>query len=323
MTEEADETSIESHGGGPRRLLIAGGAAAVVFAALVVATRGDDGSGGGCVSGLAGRLPTDVEVVSGSDYGRAEDAGLDIDSLDGLVDASVEASFLPDPLTGQVVLQLADDDPEATTGYGPEDIDCWIGDQTGAFVAEGDFDADRVEDAGVADDLALDGDLLAYNRDGGPEAWFDESDDTPISAAVGKLDDLGTVTFSGFPINGEGDEHRWVGLGLAHDDDWELVAVWAFADADAAESSTGTIVDAVEQGEVPSMIEGDVADQIERDGALLTLRAPMRVEPSEWRTPLVQLDSMFGVVLDFDDDDGDDDSGDDDSGGEESPEDGG
>jgi hypothetical protein len=314
VTEEVDDTSIESPRGGPRRLLVAGAAAAAVFAALVVATRGD-GGGAGCMSGLADHLPSDLEVVDGGDLDRAEDAGIDVGSINRIVDAYREVGFQPDPLTNVILNLRGERDPEATAGYAADDVDCWVGHQTGAFVAEGDFDADRVARAEESDDLAVDGDLLAYDRAGDPEAWFERSDDdTPARAAVRKFDDLGALMFSGFRT-GDDDDLRWVGLGLGRTGDgWELLGVWAFADVDLAESSVGSIVDAIEEGEVPSMIEGDVADRIERDGALLTLRAPMRVEPSEWRTPFIQFDPMLGALRDF---------GDDDSGGEEDAGDGG
>jgi len=311
--EPPEEGSVESPSGGPRRLVIAGVAAAVVFVALVVATRGDD-AGAGCLSGLSDHLGPDVEVVGGSDLRRAEDAGLDVDSFDGLVDASVEASFQPDPLTFQVVQRLAGDDPESTIGYAADDLDCWVGNQIdSSFVARGDVDADRVADAELADDLAVDGNLLAYDGDGDPDRWFEESDeDSPVEDAVRKLDDMGAVTFSSMPTGDNRDEVLWVGLGLAHDgDDWEFLAVWAFADEELAGSSADTIVEATEEGEVPSMIEGDVGDLIEHDGSLLTLQAPMRVEPAEWRTPFVQFDPMFGALRDFlADDDSSDDSSD-------------
>jgi hypothetical protein len=310
--EPPEEGSVESPSGGPRRLVIAGVVAAVVFVALVVATRGDD-AGAGCLSGLSDHLGPDVEVVGGSDLQRADDAGLDVDSFDGLVDASVEASFQPDPLTSQVVQRLAGDDPEATIGYAPDDLDCWVGNQLdSSFVARGDVDADRVADAEQADDLAVDGNLLAYDGDGDPDRWFEESDeDSPLEDAVRKLDDMGAITFSSLPTGDNRDELLWVGLGLAHDgDDWEFLAVWAFADEELAGSSVDTIVEATEEGEVPSMIEGDVADLIERDGALLTLQAPMRVEAAEWRTPFVQFDPMFGALSDFlADDEGNSDEG--------------
>lgn len=311
-----DDDSIEGPKGGPRRLLIAGAVAAVVFVALVVATRGDDAGGGGCLTGLADHLPGDAEVVSGSDSDRIEDAGYDIGTRDGLVDAAVEASYQPDPLTGRVTQQLLSDDPEAVTGYTAGDVRCWVGDQVGSFVAEGDFDADRVADAEAADDLALDGDRLAYDSNGDPDAWLTTTGgaDTPAGAAVGKLDDLGAVTFSGFPAGDDAEELLWVGLGLGRDDDWELVGVWAFRDDDTAEASVATVVEAIEAGEVPSMIEGDVADLVERDGSLLTLRAPMRVEPSEWRTPFVQFDPMFGALTGLNDIGTSDDSGTSDSG---------
>ncbi|HEY8544266.1 MAG TPA: hypothetical protein VIL36_04430, partial [Acidimicrobiales bacterium] len=223
--------------------------------------------------------------------------------------AADEYGFLPDPLTSRIVSRATAGDPEALAGYDADDVDCWIGDQVVSFVAEGDFDADRVAGAEAGEDAAVDGDLLAYTPDDDPADWLARTDggDTAVGDAVRKLDDLGAIIFSGVPAPDDDSDLRWVGLGLARDGDWQLVAVWAFDDGDAAEEGLDAVVAAVEEGEVPSMIEGDVADRIDVDGSLLTLAAPMRVAPSEWRTPFRQLDPMFGALDDFFGDDGDSD----------------
>ena len=118
--------------------------AVVVAAAAVVANRGDDdGDGGGCLSGLAGNVPVDPDVISGSDLDRARAAGLDVDgSLEDAGQAVLDTGVQLDPLT-QRRFQFLEESTEGT-GYAVADVRCWVGEGSQEFVAEGSFEREAV-----------------------------------------------------------------------------------------------------------------------------------------------------------------------------------
>jgi len=300
---------------GRRRLLLVGAGVVVVLVAAVVVTRGGGGrGGGGCLSALADHVPDDAELVAGSDLDRARDAGLPIDgSFEELTDVVVATGIQLDLLTTQRLQVL--DESEDGTGFGVDDVDCWVGDVLSNFVADGSFDSDAVMAAGEPAEghVVVGGDLLAYDRDGDPAPLMEAPGGDPrMEAMVDAFDSQDAVTFSG-TATGDGTDNPWVGLGLAQGrDGWELLAVWGFAEEGVARAALGKALDATERGEMPSMIDGDVEDQLRQDGSTLVLRAPLAVEASEWHRPFVMFDPLLSAFLTGDDGDGD--QGDSDSG---------
>jgi len=291
----------EAKSSGRRRRVVwvgAGAAVVVVAAAAFVVTQGGggggDGGGDGCLSGLAGNVPVDAGVLSGSDLDRARDAGLDIDgSAEDAGKAVFDTGVQLDPLS-QRRIQVFDSSTEST-GYAVGDVECWVGEGAQEFVAHGSFDAEAIttSDAGGGVTVVR-GDVLALDTDDPPTALFDApSDGTPRAELVEAFDRHGAVTFAGIGVD-DGDDAPWAGIGLAKGDVWELLVVWAFPSDDAAEASVGRVLNAVHEGQVPAMVSGDVDDELRRDGAALWLRVPLKDDISRWNTPLQMFDPMFG-----------------------------
>ena len=270
--------------------------AVVVAAAAVVANRGDDdGDGGGCLSGLAGNVPVDSGVISGSDLDRARAAGLDVDgSLEDAGQAVLDTGVQLDPLT-QRRFQFLEESTEGT-GYAVADVRCWVGEGSQEFVAEGSFEREAVTTSAAGGGATVvRGDVLALDTDDPPAALFDApSEGTPRAELVEAFDRHGAVTFAGISVD-DTDVAPWVGLGLAHGDVWELLAVWAYPSDEAANADLGRVLNAVHDGEVPSMISGDVDDLLRQDGSSLWLRAPLEGEIASWSAPLHMLDPMFST----------------------------
>jgi hypothetical protein len=294
--------------GRPRtNVLVGAGAAVAVLAVVVVATTRDGGGdGGGCVSGLVEHLPEGAQVVNGSDHLRAQAAGIDLGApLEDLSDQLLETGFQPDPLYFQTVFQFAQD-PESV-GYEPGDVDCWLGDFRRAFTARGDFDADAVTGAETAEgrddgELAVADGLLASDPGGEADRLIEGAppESTALVHLLEGLDRRGSLTFSGVQAGDDPDD-PWVGIGLADGDggDFDLVMVWAYGDADQIEGSDrADIVDAVVDGSVDEMIEGEANDLVQEDGATFWLRAPMAVETRQWVQPQQVFDPAFTAVGD-------------------------
>jgi hypothetical protein len=306
-------------------VLAGGGAVAVALAAVIVVSGGDDDPDGGCLPELAGRLPADASAVSATDLDRARDADLAVDgSLDDLVDVVRDTNLRLDPLTRQRV--EAHEESTDVVGFAIEDLRCWAGTVGSGhdFVARGSFDAEAVAASGPGSDgnLATEGDLLAWAPGEDPEALLaddegdadqgeseseDEGDDDEgdnegdpavRAAAVDLLDRHDAVTFD-LVATGSGPEAVWAGLGLAHDDGWDLLGIWSFPNADEAAAERDEVVEAIAQGMVGDMVGGDPDDLVEQDGATLWMRAPLEVETAEWTRPVVVFDPVLTVVADF------------------------
>jgi hypothetical protein len=268
--------------------------AAVLVVGAVVVSSGDDDVAGDCLSEVAGRLPADTTVVNGTDFERARAADLDVDgSSDQLFDVVVDTSLHLDPLTVRVN-QVGDD--TAGTGYGIEEMRCWAGDWD-TFVGRGSFDDEAVaeSDAGAEGQVEVRSGLLAHEPDGDPGSLLRASpvDARARTALVDRVDRLGAVTFSGLVAGEvEGDE-VWIGLGLARGDGWELVVVWGFAEPDQAAAGRDRALDALEEGVVPEMIDGDPADLLQQEGPSLALRAPLDGDAAAWVRPLQVFDPML------------------------------
>jgi hypothetical protein len=293
--------------------VLAGGAAAVaVVVALVVVTRGDgDGDlGGGCLPGLVAHLPRDTSVISGTDVDRARAAGVEVDgSADELSQATAEVGLRLDPVTSQQVLTF--DAEEGETGFTLDQMRCWLGPQDPSFVAQGSFDGEAVAGSEIGDDgeARVRDDLLAYDPGGDPEALLDPQDDgaaaqEQLTAALAQLERQDVVSFDILSV-GDDDadaEAAWVGMGLAHGDDWELLGVWSFADGDRAEAQRDAVVDAIGDGAIDDMVDGDPDDLVQQDGATLWLRAPLTGDVADWTRPIVVFDPAITIGTDLGDD---------------------
>jgi hypothetical protein len=308
------------------KVLAGSGAAVAAVAAVVVVTNGDDGAGDGCLSSLVAHLPPDAGAVSGTDLDRGRDAGL---ALDGAVEdigkVAFDTSLRLDPLTARRVQIM--DDGTGEVGYGLDDLRCWLGEQGGGFAGRGSFDAGTVADSPAGQDhrARVSDDLIAYDPDpeGDPAALLDASsasaaassdeDGSVLAAAVDVLDRHDIVTFDLISA-GDVADGPWVGLGLAAADggdgggeggggegegDWDLVGVWAFADPERAVAEAGDVTDAIAEGGVGGMVDGDPADLVHRDGRTLWMRAPLVADTAEWTQPITLFDPVLTVVADF------------------------
>lgn len=288
-------------------MLVAVGVALVVAivgaaAAVIVLTSDDGGAGqgGGCFPTLAEHLPEEPGVVRGSDNDRAEAAGIALDGpVEDLSSEVLDTGFQPDPLTNQTVFQFLDD--AGKVGYRMTDLDCWLGDVTPSFAARGDVDPDTLASgiAGQDDRAVLDGDLLAYSPDGDADELIDPTDPSPaLVALLDELDERGALTFSGL-LTGDDQDDPWVALGLADGDGdgFDLVAVWAFADAEQIDADVRTaVVEAIGDGDVDDLIDGNADDLLETNGATLSLRAPLAGQTQSWVEPMRRFDPVFTAV---------------------------
>jgi hypothetical protein len=287
------------------KVLVAVGAVLVVTivgaaAAVIVVTSDGGSSGGGCFPTLAEHLPEEPIVVRGSDNDRAQAAGIALDGpVEDLSSEVLDTGFQPDPLTNQTVFQFLDD--AGKVGYRMTDLDCWLGDVTPDFAARGDVDADTLASglAGQDDRAVLDGDLLAYSPDGDADELIDPTEaSSALVALLDEVDERGALTFSGL-LTGDDQDDPWVALGLAdgEGDGFDLVAVWAFADAEEIDDDVRTaVVEAIGDGSVAELIDGDADDLLEINGSTLSLRAPLAGQTQSWVEPMRQLDPVFTAV---------------------------
>jgi hypothetical protein len=197
------------------------------------------------------------------------------------------------------VFQFLDD--AGKVGYRMTDLDCWVGDVTPAFAARGDVDPDTLASgiAGQDDRAVLDGDLLAYSPDGDADELIDPTEPGPaLVALLDEVDGRGALTFSGL-LTGDDQDDPWVALGLAdgEGDGFDLVAVWAFADAEEIDDDVRTaVVQAIQDGSVGDLIDGNADDLLETKGATLSLRAPLAGRAQSWVEPMRQFDPVFTAV---------------------------
>jgi hypothetical protein len=290
-------------------VLAGGGAAAAVVIALIVVTRGDgDGDlGGGCLPGLVAHLPRDAGTAGGTDLDRARAAGLELDgTTEEMSEAVVGTGLRLDPLT-QRRLQ-AFDDGTGETGFAVGDVRCWLGERSQTFVARGSFDAAAVADSAVGAEgrAQVREGLLAFDPEGDPEALLDPQGDSAaaqeqLTAALAQLERQEVISFDLLSLGDDADA-AWVGMGLSHGDDWELLGVWSFADGDRAEAQRDAVVDAVGHGAIDDMVDGDPDDLVQQDGATLWLRAPLTGEVTDWTRPIVVFDPAITIGIDLGDD---------------------
>lgn len=289
------------------RVLAGGGAAVAVVIALIVVTRGDGQGdlGGGCLTGLVAHLPRDASVMSGTDLDRARAAGLELDgTTEELGQATEEVGLRLDPLTLQRVLAFATDEDE--TGFTIGQMRCWLGQQDPSFVAQGSFDGEAVAGSEIGDDgeaQVRDG-LLAYDPGGDPEALLDPQGDGAagqevLTAALAQLERQDVISFDLLSLGDDDAEGAWVGMGLAHGDDWELLGVWSFADGDRAGAQRDAVVDAIGQGAIDDMVDGDPDDLVQQDGATLWLRAPLTGDVADWTRPIAVFDPAITIGTDL------------------------
>lgn len=87
-----------------------------------------------------------------------------------------------------------------------------------------------------------------------------------------------------------------VASGLArHDDRWELVVVWSFADVEEAEAAEARVTEVLagdDSGIIPILVDGDPVEALERDGNVIGLRAPLtdQSQPWSWNQPILIFD---------------------------------
>ena len=304
----------------PSWTVLAGGGAAVALAAVIVVTRVDgDGSEAGCLPDLVGHLPPDVGVVSGTDLDRARDAGLEVDgTIEQVGKVEMDTALRLDPLTEQRV-QFLDDGTDGT-GFGVDDLQCGLGERGRTFVGRGSFDGDAVAGGTAGGDgraeVADGGDLIAYDADGDPGSLLDPSSSSSASgsasadeaagaqqvltAAVQELDRHDVVTFDVL-ATGDGADATWVGMGLARGDGWDLLGVWSFTEAGQAAAERDDVVEAIAEGQVGEMIDGDPNAVVRQDGTVLWMRAPLTGEAADWTRPVAMFDPALTVVADFTD----------------------
>lgn len=286
------------------RVLAGGGAAVAVVIALIV-VRGDGDLGGGCLPGLVAHLPRDASVMSGTDLDRARAAGLEVDgTTEELGQATVEVGLRLDPVTSQRVLAFATDEGE--TGFTVGQMRCWLGPQDPSFVAQGSFDGEAVAGSEIGDDgeaRVRDG-LLAYDPGGDPGALLDPqensaADQEQLTAALARLERQDVISFDLLSLGDDDADAAWVGMGLAHGDGWELLGVWSFADGDRARAQRDAVVDAIGQGAIDDMVDGDPDDLVQQDGATLWLRAPLTGDVADWTRPIVVFDPAITIGTDL------------------------
>ena len=273
-------------------LIRAGVAAVVIVVAGAWAVARASGGGEGCMSGLLDRLPEDVTAVDGADLDGARAAGYDDSDDEALRQSAFELGAGPDRITSHVLVERRGDDE---LPYAPADVDCWVTDLQGV-AARGSFDEDAVEASDVAE-MTVDGDVLTSDLDGAT------SDAAPavLEHVVDVLEQQDAVLIRLAALTDDGRSGAWSGVALAPGDPWDLIVVWARADADAASEAEARVRDVLDSDSIiPDLIEGDAGDALERDGAVLMLRAPLAGGPADWTTPMTVLDEA--LVIDLDDD---------------------
>ena len=244
------------------------------------------------MSGLLDRLPDDVTAVDGADLDGARAAGYDDSDDEALRQSAFELGAGPDRITSQVLVygMGGEDLP-----YAPADVDCWVADLQGV-AARGSFDENAVEASDVAD-MTVDGDVLTSALDGAT------TDDNPavLGDAVDVLERQDAVLIRLAALTDDGRSGAWSGVALAPGDPWDLIVVWAHPDAEAASEAEARVRDALDTDSgIPDLIEGDAGDALERDGAVLVLRAPLAGEPADWTRPMTVLDAA--LIIDLADD---------------------
>jgi hypothetical protein len=264
---------------------VLGGVGVVLVAAvgvwLVAGDGGPDGRPGECRAGLAGladHLPSVPGRIDGADLAGARESGLDDETLEELRDQDVPVF---DPLN---------DTSEGEAPFRRTAVGCWLGSVNGdgdRFVASGAFDDLQGEsDSGSEGSIAVDGDLLAYERGGDPaELLATREPSEALRHLVEAFDRHGAICFVGNeaitvpPLGSEREAagpEPWGGLALARRRDWELLAVWAFVDGEAAEAAAEPFVRRMlqEASNMGDVIDADPAGQLARDGPSLWFRAP-------------------------------------------------
>lgn len=273
-------------------LVIAVVAVLVVVVGGVVVLTGDDSDGAsGCVPELVGHLSADTDVLYASDLAAARDADYDDTDLDALRESSIETGIMADPITRRVLAETFDIEDAP---YHPADVRCWV-EGNGAYVARGSFDDEqRIDDSDV--ELTVDGDLVT-NSPSDPDLRTPGEPPAGLELVAGALADHGTLTYTATLLKDpDGPVTRWSGMGLAHGDDWDLVLAWAFPD-DGGEAGEAAVRDALAspRSTLDRLVDGDPTEALRRDGSVVTLRAPLTGEPTEWTEALWMFDPELSL----------------------------
>lgn len=268
----------------------------VVVVGGVVVLAGDDSDGAsGCVPDLVGHLPADTDVLYASDLAAAREAGYDDTDLDALKESSIETGIMPDPVTRRVLAATFDIEDAP---YAPADVRCWVGGNVG-YVARGSFDDEqRMDDSDI--ELTVAGDLVT-DSPSDPDLRAPGEPPAGLELVAGALADQGALTFAATQLTDpEQPVTRWSGMGLASGDDWDLVLAWGFPD-DGAEAGEAAVRDALSspRSTLDNLVDGDPTEALERSGPVVTLRAPLAGEPTDWTEALWRFDPA--LTLDVDD----------------------
>lgn len=284
----------------PGRSLVIGGAVAVVVVAVgAVAIRAVAGGEavGDCLPSLG--VPEQVDsLLRGADLERAralvdEPPGPELEDAQ---DFERETGFMIDPLSDRVRYDFHED-PPGDLFYGWTDVECWVG-EFSHFVARGSFDEARLaESPALAEEVALDGDVMTYTEPPRDGPTPDRPEVPPVDELLEVLYRNDVVGFGAWADAREkGRDAVWFASGTAQGEGPEMLLVWAFPSEDGAvagEPEARRVLGG--ESAVGDFIEGDPAELLQRDGSTLMLRAPLRADgpaaprPTDGPDPIVEL----------------------------------
>lgn len=267
---------------------------------IFVLSRDGGGDASGCLGRLAAHLPADAQTVNGSDLVRAREAGFeDSGSSEDLSQSAQATGVMSDPLTLRQIMTMQE--PTGSAPYGPDAVDCWLGDMEQAFVARGRFDPGQVgqSEPAAGGSLQLNGSVLAHSPAGEPgDLLRTREQPTTLLGLVDALDRQDVISFSA-TANGDDPSGSWTAVGMTRTDRWELLVVWSLPDADAARSAEADVTTVLdENSRLGDLVEGEPAEHLRRDGSALWLRAPLSGEPASWQTPHRIFDPILTVLSD-------------------------
>lgn len=296
-TESGSRPRLDGDGGVLDKLpkwAVPAGIGVIVLLVLLLVVRSCSGGGGGgdagaCLTGLAEHLPADVEVVEGTDFVQARNAGWTTDaSLEEIGVALAETGVIPDPVTEKYrINRLATPEQfEGRTGLAPDDVACSLGSGT-RFALSGSFDPPAVNgsQAGADADLAASEDRLGVDLGGGdPKALLEPvqggglATDESMIEAIERLRAGGA--YSVVVQRGDGENGRALAAGIGAGGNAEertVVLAWVYADEDAANGGRPEIV-----SRVNGVLQGTVSitsSDLQVDGGVVTATIPSRSAP--------------------------------------------